>query len=206
MTKTSLGRKRHGKTTLLIKMLRERTKPALVVSFDKSMVEEFPPRHRFTSARSLLDHIMQAGGIDINSPLLISILGDKERAEAEFNVVCRIAIAHRQLLFMVDEIDMFDSANSQDGEFYKIIHYQAHEFGGELDLVTASRKPSRISRDLRGQTDEFYLFKMTDSRDLNYIAEDIGESLVDPVKHLPQFHYIKYDVATETATPGMVRP
>jgi hypothetical protein len=197
MTRTILGRKRHGKTTLLIKMLRERQRPALVISFDKEMVKQFNPRHRFTSARRLLDHVIEAGGIFITTPLCISIMGSPEEVEREFNLICKLAIAHRNVLVMVDEIDMFDSASSQDVEFYKMIHFQAHEFGGELDLVTASRKPSRISRDLRGQTDEFYLFKMTDSRDLNYISEDVSADLPETVKHLPKYSYLKFDVAEE---------
>lgn len=199
MIQTILGRKRHGKTTVLIKLLHERSKPALVVSFDKAMVAQFPNQHRFTSARALLDFIIASGGLDITRPLCLSILGDHTRVEAEFNLACKLAIAHRNIVFIVDEMDMFDSTHSPDGEFYKMIHFQAHEFGGELDLVTASRKPSRISRDLRGQTDEFYLFKMTDSRDLDYIKEDISENLVEEIKHLPKFEYIRYTVADEHA-------
>ena len=195
MIRTILGRKRHGKTTLLIKFLRERVKPALVISFDKPLVAQFPAKHCFLSARALLDHLVNAGGLSLGAPLCLSILGDHDQVEAEFNLACKIAIAHRNLVFMVDEIDMFDSSNSQDGEFYKMIHFQAHEYGGELDLVTASRKPSRISRDLRGQTDEFYLFKMTDSRDLSYIANDISADIVPTIQSIPPFEYVKFDVA-----------
>jgi len=198
MIKTVLGRKRHGKTTLLIKLLRERAKPALVVSFDTFMVAEFPSGQRFTRARALLNHLVEAGGVDVSRPLILSILGNQEEAEAEFNLFCKICIAHQNIIAIIDEIDIFDSANSQDGEFYKMIHYQGHEFGGLLDLVTASRKPSRISRDLRGQTDEFFLFKMTDSRDLAYIEEDISAGIVEQVRHLPKYSYLKYDVAEES--------
>ncbi len=188
MIRTILGRRRHGKTTLLIKLLKERGRPAIVVSFDKFMREIFAPERRFTSSRELLDHIVEAGGVDINKPLLVSIFDP-----AEFTLVCKIVIAHQNLLLMIDEADMFDSANSQDPEFRKIIHYGAHEFGGQTDFVVVARRPQDLSRDVRSQTDEFFLFRMTDNLELDYLAKNLGSDLPELVRSLPKFAYVKWD-------------
>ncbi len=188
MIRTILGRRRHGKTTLLIKLLKERCRPAIVVSFDKYMREQFPPDRRFLSTRALLDHIIEAGGVDINKPLLVSIFDP-----AEFTTVCKIVIAHQNLLLMIDEADMFDSANSQDPEFRKIIHYGAHEFGGQTDFVVVARRPQDLSRDVRSQTDEFYLFRMTDNLELDYVEKNLGSGLREYIRTLPKFSYVRYD-------------
>ena len=188
MIRVILGRRRHGKSTLLMKLLRERGRPAIVVSFDKNIKKQFPADRRFASPRAMLQAMIKNGGVDLNRPLLLSIFSPED-----FTVVCRIAIAHKNLLLLIDEADMFDSANSQDEEFRKLIHYGAHEFGGEGDLIIVARRPQDLSRDVRSQADEFYLFRMTDDLELDYIKKNINAGILDRVRALRKFEYLYWD-------------
>jgi hypothetical protein len=188
MIRVILGRRRHGKTTLLIKLLSERGRPAIVVSFDKNIKKMFPAERRFMSARSMLRYIIKNNGVDLNRPLLLSIFTPEE-----FTAFCRIAIIHKNLLLLIDEADMFDSANYQDPEFRKIIHYGAHEFGGEGDLVVVARRPQDLSRDVRSQSDEFYIFRMTDDLELDYLKKNMSAELPARVRELRKFEHIYWD-------------
>ena len=189
MIRVILGRRRHGKSTLMMKLLRERGRPAIVVSFDKKIKKQFPADRRFTSPRALLRYIIKNGGVDINRPLLIS-LGDEEQP---FMELCQIVITHKNLLFIVDEADMYDSADSPHPLLKKIVNYGAHEQGGEGDLTVIARRPQDLSRTVRSQADEFYLFRMMDDRELDYIKKNVNANLVDRVRALRKFEYIFWD-------------
>ncbi len=199
MIRTVLGRRGCGKTTMAIRFLAGRVKPTIVITFDTDMMDQFPESSRFTSSGALLDELKSNGGLDITRPLCLSIF-----EPAEFNLLCRTVIAHRDLCLIVDEVDMFDSTHLRDPDFLKIIHYGRHDHGGRVDLVTTSRRPARISRDLRSQTDEWYLFRMTDSRDLAFIADDLSDDLPDQVRSLEPFRYILYNL--DSAEVGSVSP
>lgn len=189
MIRVILGRRRHGKTTLMIKILRERGRPAIVVSFDKHVRKSFPADRRFTSPRAMLRYIIANNGVDINRPLLIS-LGDEEQP---FMDLCRIVITHKNILFIIDEADMFDSADRPHPLLKKIVNYGAHDFGGEGDLVVIARRPQDLSRTVRSQADEFYLFRMLDDLELEYIRKNVSSNLVEPVRALRKFEYIYWD-------------
>ncbi len=194
-----MGRVGCGKTTLLRQLLRRRTRPAVVVSFDESMEKEFPPQRRFLTARPFLEYLLDRGQISIGEPVLLS-----PSTPEEFSALCRACIAHGGLLLMVDEIDMFDSANGKrDAYFHRMIHYGRHDYGGKIDLVTASRRPYRISRDLRSQTREWFIFQTTDSRDREALG-DAHPSIPDRAPLLPPFTFLR--VTSDGVTEGRVSP
>ncbi len=188
MIRVIIGRRRHGKSTLLMLILRQRTRPAIVVSFDKHIKKKFPADRRFTSPRALLHYIIANNGVDINKPLLISIM-----EEDDFTAVCKIAIAHKDLLLLVDEADMFDSPSRPHPEMKKLVHFGAHEYGGEGDLVVIARRPQDLSRAVRSQADEFYMFRMTDALELDYIEKNINAGIVDRIRALRKFEYLYWD-------------
>lgn len=188
MNRVILGRRRHGKSTLMMRILAERGRPAIVVSFDKNIRKRFPCDRSFTSARAMLSYIIKNNGVDINRPLLISVTD-----EAEFTAVCKIVIAHKNLLFLIDEADMFDSAASPHPELMKIVHYGAHDFGGEGDLLVIARRPQDLSRAVRSQADEFYFFRMMDDLELAYIEKNINAALAERVRALRKYEYIFWD-------------
>ncbi|MCL5062201.1 MAG: hypothetical protein M1443_03200 [Nitrospirae bacterium] len=96
---------------------------------------------------------------------------------------------HEDLLFIIDEVDFFDSPASQAREFKKMIHYSRH-YG--IDIITTSRRPANISRDLTSQTDVFCIFRITEKRDLDYFYA-LNAELLDQIRALEPHYYIQYD-------------
>ncbi len=132
---------------------------------------------------ALLDYIIE-GKLTISRPVCVSIF-----EQDAFALLCEIVIKHENLLFVVDEVDFFDSPASQAREFKKMIHYSRH-YG--IDIITTSRRPANISRDLTSQTDAFSIFRITEKRDLDYFYA-LNAELPDIIKALEPHHYIEYD-------------
>ncbi len=77
----------------------------------------------------------------------------------------------------------------KDREFKKMIHYSRH-YG--IDIITTSRRPANISRDLTSQTDVFSIFRITEKRDLDYFYA-LNAELPEMIKTLEPHHYIEYN-------------
>ncbi|MDA8340342.1 MAG: hypothetical protein M0Z70_13665, partial [Nitrospiraceae bacterium] len=60
------------------------------------------------------------------------------------------------------------------------------------DIITTSRRPANISRDLTSQTDVFCIFRITEKRDLDYFYA-LNAELPDQIRALEPHHYIEYD-------------
>ncbi len=179
MTKTIIGKKNTGKTTLANRFIINRTKPCIIVD----PADQFKEYKLFLSPQELLRYMVD-NGFTISKPLRVAF-----SEQAEFDQLCKICLAHKNILLVVDEVDMFDSPTSQSRYFKKIIHLGRH-YG--LDLITTSRRPASISRDLTSQTDTFYLFKVTEETDLIYFKKRNSE-LAQIVRELKPYYHIKYD-------------
>ena len=138
---------------------------------------------RFFDVSSLLDYIIE-GKLTISQPVCISIFD-----QDAFALLCEVVITHKDLLFVVDEVDFFDSPSSQAREFKKMIHYSRHY---SIDIITTSRRPANISRDLTSQTDAFSIFRITEKRDLDYFYA-LNAELPEAIRALQEHHYIEYD-------------
>ncbi len=185
---------------MLRRLLHLRTRPAVCVSFDEGMEQDFPPSRRHLTARPFLDRLLDRGRIPIGEPELVSL----STAE-DFGALCRACIAHRDLLLIVDELDMFNSATGRrDPYFHRMVHYGRHDYGGRCDLVVASRRPARISRDVRSQAGEWFIFQTTDSRDLEAMGEDVHPCLPERAPLLPPFDYLR--ITPAGVFPGRVSP
>lgn len=181
MIQTIFGMRGHGKTTLASTFLKKPERPVICLD----LFNQFQGKRMFTSSRELLKYLIRTGGARIGEPLFISIF-EKE----DFNILCRIAIEHQDLCLILDEVDMFDSPHSQDRDFKKLIHYGRHY---KIDLVTTSRRPHNVSRDLTSQTELFYIFKVIEERDLKYFEALSGE-LPSRITPLQKFEYLEYDL------------
>lgn len=171
----------HGKTTLASTFLKKPEKPIICLD----LFNQFNGKRTFTSSRDLLKHLIKTGGANIKEPLFISIF-EKE----DFSILCKTAIEHQNLCLILDEVDMFDSPHSQDREFKKLIHYGRHY---KVDLVTTSRRPHNVSRDLTSQTEMFYVFKVIEERDLKYF-EALDGRLPAQIQPLQKFEYLEFDL------------
>lgn len=182
MIQTIFGMRGHGKTTLASNFLQQREKPAILLD----LFCQFAKEPDFKDSRSLLRYLIKNGGAKLKKPLTISIF-----EEEEFNLLCKIAIEHKDLLLILDEVDTFDSPHRQSKEFKRIIHYGRHF---NIDLITTSRRPHNVSRDLTSQTEIFHIFKVIEQRDLKYF-EALDGRLPAKIQPLQKFEYLHFDLS-----------
>jgi len=107
-----------------------------------------------------------------------------------FKELAEIVAKMKKVCFVVDEIDMFfDTRATNKNIMYKIVHYGRHN---EIDLITTSRRPANISRNLTSQTDIFYISRLREPSDKKYIKDIFGLKFVDIVGGLDRFTFLKY--------------
>lgn len=109
--------------------------------------------------------------------------------DTDFTFICFVVSQIKNLCLIVDEVDFFDDPIRPNEYWRRLIHYSRHY---NIDIITTSRRPHNISRDLTSQTDLFCLFQITEPRDLVYLA-NLDMRLPNIVKSLPIHKYIKYD-------------
>ena len=98
------------------------------------------------------------------------------------------------ITFVVDEIDMFfDTRADKKSQMYKLVHYGRHN---KIDIITTSRRPANISRNLTSQTDIFYFSKIREPNDKKYIKQSIGVEYVETVEKLERFTFLKVEEDT----------
>lgn len=177
MITTVFGKKGTGKTTYAAKMIaeRDRGKDCLIVD----LFDQFSG-YPLINLETFYYHAVH--GFPKN-PVRLAIyeLGD-------FGNVCKVVAAMKNVLLVVDEVDFFDSATKQVREFKRLIHYSRHY---RVDLITTSRRPANVSRDLTSQTDDFIIFTLSERRDLDYFGA-MAEDLPDRIRALKKFEFIKY--------------
>lgn len=186
MTRTIIGMQREGKTELTKWFIRRRARPVIIVN---PLAEKYPGRSFavFNHTRpdiAMLEHIMERG-LYISEPLnLIS------PDPAHFSTICEVVKRHGNITLIVDEIDMFDSARHIERSFYDLVMYGDGHY--QCDIITTSRRPANISRDLRSQTQEWYIFRITDGNDLDEFRR-LNKELPDAIASLEPYHYVVYD-------------
>lgn len=192
MIVTILGKRRHGKTTLARRLVRERLyRNCLIVD----LFNQFP-EYPLKSLEAVVARF-RAGEMFFR-PARLAIYEPED-----FSLLCALVLAVRQCTLVVDEVDFFTSPTRSSRSFYRAIHYSSHF---EIDLITTSRRPANIPRDLTSQTDLFYLFRMSEPRDVLYVKETLGTRASEGVRTLPPFRYLLCDEVHEGGMPGEVRP
>lgn len=175
---TILGKKGYGKTTYMASLFNEfKTCPCLI--FD--LFNQYKIQLTFFDILIFMEYIKEYG-------LKRKFYKFAVYEKLDFDIICRFITNQKNINLFVDEIDMFDSPISSIDSFRKLIHYSRHY---NVNIITTSRRPQRISRDLTSQTDEYIFFKITENRDLEYIKQ-ISEYLAEKVRRLKKFEFIRY--------------
>ena len=81
-------------------------------------------------------------------------------------------------LWVLDEVDLVaPSSGVVHPQIYDLIHFGRHLVA---DTIAASRRPSRVSRDLTSQADRMVLLRLTEPRCIDYVKEyaDIDETVL----------------------------
>lgn len=89
-----------------------------------------------------------------------------------------------QTLVIFDEIDLYGKNNPYISFLYR---YGRHK---GLEIVAVSRRFYDLPVIVRALTDEFYLFQITEERDLAYLRRMIPENSILRLMSLKNFEYI----------------
>jgi len=88
-------------------------------------------------------------------------------------------------LLVLDEVDLYGYNNKQLEFLYR---YGRHK---NLSTIAISRRFYNLPLYIRSLTEIFYLFKITEERDLNYLKSLVSKDIINTIIHLERYHYIK---------------
>lgn len=180
-----IGKRGYGKTTLTDKLMISLNKPTIICDPRFQYNSDQKRRIHFKSVSSLNSWLVKHYDAFkyFKFELVVNVFPDT------FEEFLELVNKMKKITLVIDEVDMFaDARLKRDSELYKLIHYGRHH---EIDIITTSRRPANIPRDLTSQTDEFYFSRLTEPNDKKYIKDLYGNSYVDIVKSLPKFEFLR---------------
>jgi hypothetical protein len=127
----------------------------------------------------------KGGAFLVQSVKPLPALGPGVTLSWNFNQAVQDAFKARPSVVLVDEF----LAYKEDPAFEYVLHYGRNVAVG---LVINSQRPVDITSNIRAMTNRFYLFQLTEKRDLKWIDDNIGESYVHRVLELKPFQFIIY--------------
>lgn len=92
-------------------------------------------------------------------------------------------------LLVVDEMDRMCSPNSLPEEMHKLANYARH-YG--VSVIGIARSPKRIHSDFRRNADEFYVGKLHEPSDVDYLNEYAGNDFCDRARTVEDYQFIKW--------------
>lgn len=195
---TVIGHKGHGKTKLT-EALALLTKKPVIYADPRFQFDDKPKRRlHFKSVGEFRKWINNRTNFKIFMKYRLELIVNA--FDDTFDELANIVLKMSDITFVVDEVDMFaDTRMNNKKPFYKLIHYGRHD---RIDIITTSRRPANISRNLTSQTDIFYFGKIREPADKEYIKKAVGQEYVAMVEKLNRFEFLKID---ENFEPSILR-
>lgn len=91
----------------------------------------------------------------------------------------------KSTLVVFDEIDLYGKNDFRISFLYRFGRHKA------IDIIAVSRRFYDLPVIPRALTDEFFLFQITEERDLSYLKDLVPKETVKKLIHLEPFQYIK---------------
>lgn len=107
----------------------------------------------------------------------------------EFDLVCKIPFAFKDIVFVCDEIDTFAGAIWPPENFKKLIHFGRH---AGCSFVGIARRPANVARDFTSQAKRYTCFRQTEPADLKFLRSVVGPRAED-LRNLPPYHYLAFE-------------
>ena len=194
MTRTIIGMQRQGKSELTKYFIRRRSRPVLIVN---PLDENYPGVKfaKYDHAKADLEVVRFINSGRFNISTIINLVTNDPK---HFHTACEIVKRKKDATLVADEIDMFDSPYNTDQSFYDIINYGDGHY--DCDIITTSRRPKNISLHLRSQTQEWYIFRLQEPADMDYLKK-IHKDFPRLIENLEMYHYIYFD----TVNPPEIR-
>jgi hypothetical protein len=187
---TIIGHKGDGKTVLSEMLTLINNKPTIIADPRGQYPTNLKRRLLFTNPSKLLLWLAKIDNFKnfYNYKLELVCKVDDENIQELING----AIKMFKITLLIDEIDMFfPTTATNKNAIYKAVHYGRHN---EIDIISTSRRPANISRNLTSQTDTFYFSKITEPKDLQYLKEiSSNEDLIKKVQSLEKYNFVKIE-------------
>jgi predicted DNA-binding protein len=110
-------------------------------------------------------------------------------SEIDFRICCKMIGKIRDLMFVIDELDYFTTAQKSVEEFDELIKRGRHQ---GISILCSSRRPHELPRLVTSQVSRFVTFRHLEPRDLDYIR-NLTSIEEDRIKELPDFHYLEWN-------------
>ena len=104
--------------------------------------------------------------------------------------VCKVAMAKRRLLLIVEEMGQYCSPNSISKP---IKHVFARGRHSELDVIVTAHRFADLPRLITFNADEYILFRANETIDLEGLEKRFGERVADKVSNLGDLEYLRID-------------
>jgi len=105
----------------------------------------------------------------------------------DFGEVCALVMACGDMVFVVDEVDMYFDDGKPCEAFADVIRRGRHE---DIELIGITQRPCAMG-EIRSMAQELYLFDTHEPSDLSYYRQSFSEAIVEAIKQLKQFEYVK---------------
>lgn len=107
-----------------------------------------------------------------------------------FDLVCRMVKVCGHVVFAVDEIDLFMTANDLgEPSFYELTNYGRHL---RVAIIGTTRNTVAVSRQFTSMLTEIDVFATTEPRYLKYFEDSCGGGVSDAVPLLGKHEYIRW--------------
>ena len=184
---TVIGHKGYGKTTLTEKLSILTDKPTIILD-PRFQYEINIRRIVFTSFSKFVYWITQRENyrifIEYKLELVVRTIDEAEE-------LAELIYKMKKITFVIDEIDMFfDTRTPKTSFFNKLVQFGRHN---QIDIITTSRRPANISRNLTALTDIFYFSKLQEPNDLKYIKAAFGTAEIETVRNLERFSFLRIE-------------
>jgi hypothetical protein len=186
---SNIGKKGYGKTVLTEMLILLNNKPCIIADPRLQYPTDCKRRLFFSSPKQLELWITKIENFkdfyNYKLELICSCNADN------FEQLANTAYKMNSFTFCVDEVDMFYNVHTSDkSNINKIIQYGRHNL---IDLITTSRRPANIGRNLTAMTDIFYFSRLTEPADLKYFKDIGGERYVDTLQILDKYTFLRLE-------------
>jgi len=99
------------------------------------------------------------------------------------DLLIKFAWGRGNCLLVLDEVDLYGKNNSAIEFIYR---YGRHK---NIEIVAVSRRFYDLPVIIRALTDYFFIFRITEKRDLEYLSRYIDNSRLEKIKSLPKYTF-----------------
>ena len=174
------GQKGHGKTTWIRTYLDENPEPLYFIC---DHFKEYDAPYYYSSIKEFLQ---------ITKHDILELWKRKNvvfRGKIDFDEFFWLCTKVQNCVAVFDEIDLMGTYIQKNHPLYEIIHYGRHL---NVGIISASRRPANVSRNLTSQADEIITFRIQEPRDLKYLEEFAGKDIADKAPNLGIGEFMRY--------------